>query len=201
MSFEKYLSTKKALIITLDDALYPKKDYLLQVYYLFAEFIEYSEQINAKAIINFMSEYYVENGEEGLFNKVATKFNIPGKYEHNFNLLFETARLPLKLLLFQKVLELLQEVVVNRKQLFVIAEGNLAEAINKIKQIEWNGLAEYLKLYFTVEYNNDVAETIDHLLKEQGFGKEEVILLLSSNQYENNLMDPMIEKVSVTEIL
>ncbi|WP_293301786.1 haloacid dehalogenase [Pedobacter sp. UBA4863] len=201
MSFEKYLSTKKALIITLDDALYPKKDYLLQVYYLFAEFIEYTEQINAKAVIDFMSEYYTEKGEEELFNKTAAKFNIPDKYEHNFNLLFETARLPLKLLLFQKVLELLQEVVVNRKQLFILAEGNPAEALNKIKQIEWNGLEKYLKLYFTVEYNNDVDETIAHLLKEQGFGKEETVVFLSPNQYANSAVDSMIEKVSVTEIL
>ena len=121
MSFEKYLSHKKAVIITLDDALYPKKDYLLQVYYLFSEFMAYSEQIDAKAVVDFMSKTYTENGEEQLIAKTAAQFNIPEKYEHNFNLLFETARLPLKLLLFQRVLELLQEAVVDRKQIFILA--------------------------------------------------------------------------------
>ena len=34
---------KKAFVFELDNVLYPEKDYLLQVYYLFASFLEYSE--------------------------------------------------------------------------------------------------------------------------------------------------------------
>ncbi|SOD11668.1 haloacid dehalogenase [Pedobacter xixiisoli] len=201
MSFEKYLSNKKALIITLDDALYPKKDYLLQVYYLFSEFMAYSEQIDAKAIVDFMSKEYAENGEQSIFAKTATQFGIPEKYEQNFNLLFETARLPLKLLLFQNVLELLQQVVLDRKQLFILVDGNPAEAINKIKQIEWNGLEQYLKLYFTAEYHNSANEAVIELLKEQSLEKDEVVLFFAKNQPESNFVDADIECFSVTEIL
>lgn len=201
MSFEKYLSNKKALIITLDDALYPKKDYLLQVYYLFSEFMAYTEHLDAKAIVEFMSEEYKTHGEQDLFKKTASKFNIPEKYEQNFNLLFETARLPLKLLLFQKVLGLLQEAVVNRRSIFILVEGNPAEALNKIKQIEWNGLEQYLKLYFTAEYNGSVAETIAHLLKEQSVEKDEVVLFVSEIQSQSNFVNIDVESFSVTEIL
>ena len=201
MSFEKYLSNKKALIITLDDALYPKKDYLLQVYYLFSEFMAYTEHLDAKAIVEFMSEEYKTHGEQDLFKKTASKFNIPEKYEQNFNLLFETARLPLKLLLFQKVLGLLQEAVVNRRSIFILVEGNPAEALNKIKQIEWNGLEQYLKLYFTAEYNGSVTETIAHLLKEQSVEKDEVVLFVSEIQSQSNFVNIDVESFSVTEIL
>lgn len=201
MSFEKYLSNKKALIITLDDALFPKKDYLLQVYYLFSEFIAYSEQIDAKAIIDFMSEEYKTNGEQELFKKTVAKFNIPEKYEQNFNLLFETARLPLKLLLFRSVLSLLQEVVVDRRPIFILVEGNPAEAINKIKQMEWNGLEQYLKVYFDAEYNASAKDTIKYILKEQSLDREEVVLFTSQIQLENNFVDSIIDCFSVTEIL
>lgn len=201
MSFEKYLYNKKALIITLDDALYPKKDYLLQVYYLFSEFMAYSEQIDAKAIVDFMSREYLENGEQDVFAKTAAKFNIPDQYEHNFNLLFETARLPLKLLLFQVVLNLLQEAVVDRISIFILVDGNPAEAINKIKQIEWNGLQDYLKVYFTVEYDHSVTNTLAGLLEEQSLVKDEVILFVSKNQSESNFVDSTLESFSVTEIL
>lgn len=201
MSFEKYLSNKKALIITLDDALYPKKDYLLQVYYLFSEFMAYTEHLDAKAIVEFMSEEYKTHGEQDIFKKTASKFNIPEKYEQNFNLLFETARLPLKLLLFQKVLGLLQEGVVNRRSIFILVEGNPAEALNKIKQIEWNGLEQYLKLYFTAEYNGSVTETIAHLLKEQSVEKDEVVLFVSEIQSQSNFVNIDVESFSVTEIL
>lgn len=201
MSFEKYLNNKKALLITLDDALYPKKDYLLQVYYLFSEFMAYSEQIDAKAVVDFMSKEYAENGEEDLFRKTASKFSIPEKYEHNFNLLFETARLPLKLLLFQNVLELLQEVVVDRKQIFVLAEGNPAEAINKIKQIEWNGLQEYLKVYFEREFENSKLKTIKALLHDNKLEKEDVVIFASENQFLENFTNFNIDCHTVTEIL
>ncbi|MFN0256572.1 haloacid dehalogenase [Pedobacter ureilyticus] len=201
MSFEKYLSNKKALIITLDDALFPKKDYLLQVYYLFSEFIAYSEQIDAKAIIDFMSEEYRTHGEQELFKKTAAKFDIPEKYEQNFNLLFETARLPLKLLLFQNVLSLLQEAVVDRRPIFILVEGNPAEAINKIKQMEWNGLEQYLKVYFDAEYNASAKDTIKYILKEQSLDRDEVVLFTSQIQLENNFVDSIIDCFSVTEIL
>ena len=201
MSFEKYLSNKKALIITLDDALFPKKDYLLQVYYLFSEFIAYSEQIDAKAIIDFMSEEYRTHGEQELFKKTAAKFDIPEKYEQNFNLLFETARLPLKLLLFQNVLSLLQEAVVDRRPIFILVEGNPAEAINKIKQMEWNGLEQYLKVYFDAEYNASAKDTIKYILKEQSLDRDEVVLFTPQIQLENNFVDSIIDCFSVTEIL
>lgn len=201
MSFEKYISNKKALIITLDDALYPKKDYLLQVYYLFSEFMAYSEQIDAKAIVDFMSEEYNTHGEQALFKKTAAKFDIPEKYEQNFNLLFETARLPLKLLLFKNVLSLLQEVVVDRRPIFILVEGNPAEAINKIKQIEWNGLEQYLKVYFTVEYNGSANDTVKHILNEQSLKSGEVVLFTSQIQLEGNFVDSTIDSFCVTEIL
>jgi len=201
MSFEKYISNKKALAITLDDALYPKKDYLLQVYYLFSEFMAYTEQLDAKAIVDFMSKDYNEHGAKNIFAKTAAQFGIPDKYEQNFNLLFETARLPLKLLLFQNVLGLLQELVVDRRPIFIIAEGNPAEAINKIKQIEWNGLEPYLKLYFTVEYNGSANDTITALLKEHRLEKDEVVLFVAENQLGANFVDADIACFSVTEIL
>lgn len=201
MSFEKYLSNKKALIITLDDTLYPKKDYLLQVYYLFSEFMAYAEQIDAKAIVDFMSKEYAENGEQNIFAKTAAQFSIPEKYEHNFTLLFETARLPLKLLLFQNVLALLQEVVADKRSIFILAEGNPAEAINKIKQIEWNGLEQYLKLYFIAEYNNSASEAIIELLKQQCIDQDEVVMFVSENQSQASFVDVDIDCFSVTEIL
>jgi len=201
MSFQKYLSNKKAVIITLDDALFPAKDYLLQVYYLFSEFMAYSEQLDSKAIIEFMSKVYVEEGMSNIFEKTADKFQIPEKYQQNFTLLHETARLPLKLLPFQNVLSLLQEVVVERNQLFLLAQGNPAIAINKIKQIEWHGLQEYLKVYFTVEYNGSADETVKQLLKDENLKKEEVTLLVSPIQFESNFVDSDINCFSVTEIL
>jgi hypothetical protein len=104
MAFEDLISGKKAFILGLDNVLYPEKDYLLQVYYLFSEFMAYSEQLDAEMVINFMRGEYFEDGSDELFEKTADQFHIPVKYHSNFLLLHQNARLPLKLLLYQQML-------------------------------------------------------------------------------------------------
>ena len=201
MLFEKYLSHKKAIVITLDDALFPKKDYLLQVYYLFAEFIEYSEQIDSKLILDFMQHEYMAQGEIEIFEKTAMKYNIPQKYKENFSLLHETARLPLKLLLYKQVLLLLQTAVENEIQIFLLVDQNPAIAINKIKQVEWNGLEQYLTVYFAADYDNSAINTLNELLKVEGFEKEAVVLFASKIQFESNFVNNEVVNFSISEIL
>ena len=136
MAFENLLTTKKAFVLGLDDVLYPEKDYLLQVYYLFSEFMAYSEQVDAKEILAFMKVAYEKEGAINLFDKTAEAFNLPEKYRTNFALLHQNARLPLKLLLYKQLLALLQEIVVERKTIFLLVDGDPAEQLNKIKQVE-----------------------------------------------------------------
>lgn len=151
MAFAKYLKEKETFIFELDDVIYPEKDYLLQVYYLFAQFMEYGEQLSAADILQFMQATYLEEGTADLFAKTAAKFNIPDKYQVNFELLLRSVRLPLKLLIFDEVLRFLQEITVERKQIFLFVQGSPVMQLNKIKQTEWNGLEKYLTVYFTEE--------------------------------------------------
>lgn len=76
MDVYQYVTDKQAVIFELDNVLFPEKDYLLQVYYLFAQFIEYTEQKNAQPIINFMQAEYENNGTDVLFEKTAKQFGI-----------------------------------------------------------------------------------------------------------------------------
>ena len=154
MAFEKLIADNQAFIFELDDVLYPKKDYLLQVYYLFAQFIEYGEQLSASEVLNFMQATYSNHGETDLFLKTADHFNLPLKYQYNFDLLHENVRLPLKLLLFAPVLTFMKQIVAESKRVFLLADGNPTEQLNKIRQIEWNGLETYLTVYFTEEITN-----------------------------------------------
>lgn len=201
MSFEKYLKGKKALIIALDDAVYPEKDYLLQVYYLFSEFMAYTEQLDAKVVLDFMKNEFEAHGAENIFRKTAAQFNIANKYEHNFDLLHETARLPLKLLMYKNVLSLLQEVVERGEQIILLADGNPAIAINKIKQLEWHGLEQNLKVYFTSEYDFSFDETITAILISKDVDPQEVTIILSENQVAQKIVSLNINCFSVTEIL
>src|SRR5215217_7773107 len=128
---------KTAFIFELDNVVYPEKDYLFQVYYLFASAIEYTDLLDAKTTTDLMVNTYINEGKDVVFDRVKEKLGVDEKYRKNFDNLLLTVKLPLKLLIYKKVLELMQEIVVDRKKLFIVTNGEPQQQLNKIRQIEW----------------------------------------------------------------
>ncbi|MCX3263257.1 HAD hydrolase-like protein [Pedobacter agri] len=181
MDAYQLVADKQAVIFELDDVLYPEKDYLLQVYYLFAQFIEYSELKNAQAILGFMKNEFEQNGPGNLFEKTAAAFDIDLKYQHNFDLLHLNARLPLKLLLFKNMLEFMQGLVVDRKKIFIVTAGNPEQQLNKIKQTEWNGLEQYLTVFFADELKQQKSEIFQNILNDNNLSTKDALVVGASN--------------------
>ncbi|MEO6521452.1 MAG: HAD hydrolase-like protein [Mucilaginibacter sp.] len=169
---------KKAFVFELDNVLYPEKDYLLQVYYLFASFLEYKEMLDAKALTKLMTTTFEEEGPAEVFTRVRQRFNISEDYRYNFDMLHQTARLPLKLLLYKDALTLLQDIVVDRKQIFILTNGDPQQQLNKIKQTEWHGLEQYLTCYFAEEINaKPEPDAIHHILKQYNLERRDIIMV------------------------
>lgn len=202
MLIEKYLQEKQAFVFELDDVLYPKKDYLLQVYYLFAQFIEYGEQISATETLRVMQEIYEKEGDSLVFSRTFERMQIPEKYKVNLGMLLLGAKLPLKLLLYSEILALLQNIVLERKQIFIFTNGDPAMQLNKIKQIEWNGLEQYLKVYFAAETTEmPEPDGLELLIKANGLQKHEVLFIGSSFIEETAASAAGIEFLNVGELL
>ncbi len=106
MNYRDIDMRKTAFIFELDDVLYPEKDYLYQVYYLFASLLEYTELIDAKETTNLLINTYISEGKDCVFDRVKERFNINEKHRQNLNNLLINAKLPLKLLLYKKMLSL-----------------------------------------------------------------------------------------------
>lgn len=174
--------SKKAIFFELDNVLYPKRDYDLQVYYLFANFIEYLETFPpAQEVVDFVQKRYEVHQNHEMFEAISKTFGVDEKYHENLKLLFTNAKLPLKLLLFKESLELLQELAINRKQIFILTSGNPQQQLNKITQTDWNGLDKYLKVYFIDEYEKKPsAKAFQSVLEEHHLDKEDVIFIGAS---------------------
>lgn len=182
MKYSDIDSRKNAFIFELDEVLYPEKDYLYQVYYLFTSFLEYTELLDAKEATAFMINSYISEGRDAVFDCLKKKFNLDEKYNHNFNHLNITAKLPLKLLLDQSMLNLLQEIVIDRKKIFIVTNGNPAQQLNKIKQIEWHGLEPYLTCYFADEVApKPETDCIDLLIKNHNLQRRNVLMIGNSD--------------------
>ncbi|MDO3642687.1 HAD hydrolase-like protein [Mucilaginibacter sp. L3T2-6] len=181
MNYTDIDSRKQAFIFELDDVLYPEKDYLYQVYYLFGGLLEYTTLIDAKQTTDLMIDTYITAGKELVFDNLKAKLQVDEKYRAGLRDLMITARLPLKLLLYQNMLNLLQDIVVDRKKIFIVTNGNREMQLNKIKQTEWHGLEQYLTVYFTDEFKpKPESDVIDLLIKDYNLQRREILMIENS---------------------
>ena len=173
---------KEAFIFELDNVLYPEKDYWYQVYYLFTGFLEYTELIDAKEATTFMTDTYVSKGKDSVFDNLKEKLSLEEKYRNNFDHLSNTAQLPLKLLLYEDMLKLLQDIVVDRKKIFIVTNGDPSQQLNKIKQTEWSGLEPYLTCYFANEISpKPETDCIDLLINKFSLQRRNVLMIGNSD--------------------
>ncbi|MFD2146479.1 HAD hydrolase-like protein [Mucilaginibacter antarcticus] len=196
------ISKYKAYIFELDNVIYPEKDYLFQVYYLFTSFIEYIELFDAKVLTDLMVETYHNEGKDEVFNTVQQKFALDEKYRENFDRLLLTAKLPLKLLAYQAVLDLLQNVVINRKKIFIVTNGNPQQQLNKIRYTEWHGLEAYLTCYFAEETTPMPApDVLQLLLKEHTLEERDVVMIGNSEASKHSAEVGGIDYYNADDIL
>jgi len=181
MKYSDIDKRKKAFIFELDNVIYPEKDYLFQVYYLFAALLEYTELIDATQTTELLVNTYNTEGKELAFDRLKEKFNISETFRYSLNNLLVTAKLPLKLLVYKNILNLLQEIIIDRKKVFIITNGNPAQQLNKIQQTEWHGLEDYLICYFTEEtIAKPEPDTIYLLMKEHNLQRRDVVMIENS---------------------
>jgi len=172
---------KKAFVFELDNVLYPEKDYIYQVYYLFANLLEYTDLTDAMQTTNLMVNTYTNKGEAAVFDELVTTLNVDEKYRPNLASLMQTAKVPLKLLLYQNMLSLLQDVVLDRKKLFIVTNGDPQQQLNKIKQMEWHGLEPYLTCYFADEVKpKPEPDVLELLINEHGLERRDIIMIENS---------------------
>ncbi|WP_462266026.1 HAD family hydrolase [Mucilaginibacter sp.] len=181
MTYNDIAPRKQAFIFELDNVLYPEKDYLYQVYYLFAAMLEYTELLDAKVLVSLMTRTCEEQGAGKVFETVQQKFKLDGKYLDGYNQLMDTVHLPLRLLLYQPMLTLLQDIVVDRKQIFILTSGKPERQLNKIKQTEWHHLDPYLTCYFAEETApKPEPDSLHLLLKDHNLQRRDVVMIGNS---------------------
>jgi FMN phosphatase YigB (HAD superfamily) len=202
MKYSDIDKRKTAFLFELDNVLYPEKDYLFQVYYLFAALLEYVEQIDAKEATDLMVIAYLEKGEDAVFDTVKEKYQLKEAYRANFNHLQVTANVPLKLLLYKNMLDLLQQIVVDRKKLFIVTNGDPAQQLHKIKHMEWHGLEKYLVCYFANEIKpKPETDVIDMLLNDHNLQRRDVLVIGNSEVDELCAQSCGIDYVNAEQFL
>ncbi|MDB5123469.1 MAG: dUMP phosphatase [Mucilaginibacter sp.] len=202
MKYSDIDKRKTAFIFELDNVLYPEKDYLFQVYYLFASLLEYTELIDAKMATELMVSTYNNEGKDVVFDRLKEKFNLSERFRYSLSHLLNTVKLPLKLLVYENMLKMLQEVVVDRKKVFIVTNGNPEQQLNKIKQTEWHGLEKYLTCYFADESVPKPEPDVIHLLiKEHNLQRRNIVMIENSETDRLCALACGIDFINIKEFL
>lgn len=161
---------KSVYVFEVDDVLYPKRDYLLQIYYLFSNFVEYSEgRPLAQEMVAFMKETFETIGEETVFANTRAHFGLDETYRENFERLKANAHLPLKLILKDNIKTLLLSLFEREKKVGILTDGNPIEQLNKLKHVDWQEISNFLpalKVFFIQELMFRHINPIDFLVEE-----------------------------------
>ena len=193
---------KQAFIFELDNVLFPEKDYLYQVYYLFASLLEYTELSDAKQTTDMMVNAYNDKGADAVFDELKTKLGVEERFRTNLDTLLLNAKLPLRLLLYQNILTLLQEIVTDRKKIFIVTNGNPLQQLNKMKQVEWHGLEPYLTCYFADESKpKPEPDVLELIMKEHHLQRRDMIMIENSETDRLCAQATGIDYISVTDII
>ena len=172
----------KALVLDLDNTIYPEKDYLFQVYYLIGQFVEFQEGVSREQVTQFLVNEFLSNGRDHIFDKMIAHFELPETYLENCFRLLRTAKIPLPLLIFEDMLIRLQEASEVGLQLFVLTNGHPEQQLNKIKHLEWHGLDQHIKCYFCNEIAPKPApDAMLKLLADHQLLPSEVLFLGDAN--------------------
>ncbi|WP_293905054.1 HAD hydrolase-like protein [Sphingobacterium sp. UBA5670] len=166
---------KKVYVFELDDVVFPKKDYLLQVYYLFANFIEFTETVPPQAdLVHFMKNHLEHQGEYLLFEHAQQTFGFDQKYKENFERLHVNAILPLRLNLFEHIKTLFSQLKAADKHICILTKGNPLEQLNKVKFVNWGEYGDTIKVYFKDELVFREIEPLEFLATEFAVGEAEI---------------------------
>lgn len=196
------IADSEAFIFELDDVLYPEQDYLLQVYYLFANFLEYTEtRPEAAQLTAFLKEHYLSQGTKDLFAAAAERFSIDSKYEDNFNRLHVSAQPPLLLYFYPELLRFLMECTAAKKRLFLLTRGNPLVQLNKLKYIDWQGIDKEIKVYFYDEIKLLTRlGPLHYILQENQLAPEAALFVGKSEMDRAMAADSGVRYLDATEL-
>lgn len=176
IGFDKSLYT-----FELDDVLFPRQDYLLQVYYLFGSFYEFTEgTVKANELAQLMKKVYLHHGEEQVFDAVKEIYHIDEKYRENLERLQANAQLPLKLELFENAQSLIQQLFEKEKKVAILTKGNPVEQLNKLKFIDWKELSSYknqIKIYFLDELLHQNIDVNTYLAEDFEISVDDLLII------------------------
>jgi HAD superfamily hydrolase (TIGR01549 family) len=140
------------IVFDLDNTVYTETDYLFESYKKIAQFAEIEYAIKYEDVFNFLSTTFIQSGRFQLFNQLLDTFDIPASAIAHFLDIMRTTEFTELIEPFPQVMNLMNTLRNQGKNLYVITNGNPVQQKNKVKHINWHGIAEAITFIYANEY-------------------------------------------------
>jgi len=96
----------------------------------------------------------------------------------------------------------MQEIVVDRKQLFLVTNGKPEVQLNKIRHIEWNGLEKYLRVYYASEINlKPNPDVLSYIMNEHQLLRKDIMIIGATEIDQEFATSSGVDFLAVDEFL
>lgn len=138
-------------LLDLDNTLYAEEDYLFPAYKSIARHLAEKQSQSADAMQGFLINTFKTRGRSLLFDALCDEFDIPAELISDMLLILRTNKPERKISLYPEMQRLLSALHENRKQVFVVTNGNPRQQKNKVRCIEWNEMDADMDFVYAAE--------------------------------------------------
>ncbi len=140
-------------LFDLDNTLYDENIYLFSAYFKIANYLEKKYPNNSKLdYYHFLIDEFIHNGRTNLFQKLLANYQINYGEINNLLKLLRTLKISPKIELNNETHEILGKLLNLNKKIAIITNGNIQQQKNKIAQINWKNILDYLVVIYAEEY-------------------------------------------------
>jgi HAD superfamily hydrolase (TIGR01549 family) len=166
-------------VFDLDNTIYKEEDYLFEAYKNIAASIATKfPSLNEEVLYLTLRKLYESEGRTSLFNKFLTPFDPDQRFLQDCLHVLRSFRPERKYDIFPEIKLILSELVIRKKIIYILTNGNPEQQRNKIKNIHWEGLDRSIGFLFADELEPKPSPAgVEYILKNTEADKNRAVMI------------------------
>jgi phosphoglycolate phosphatase-like HAD superfamily hydrolase len=190
-------------IFDLDNTIYKEEDYLFQAYETIAkEFAGKLPSYNPQDLFRIIKDIYEIHGSVKLFDKFLERINLDLSYLPICLNILRSFKPDNPIEIDEIIKPILFDLQSQKKMAFVLTNGNTEQQKNKIRNINWAGLDNYLQIVFANDIESKPsAAGVEHILNISNTGKKDAIFIGDSEVDQACAVNSGIDFINVKDLI
>lgn len=175
MDFKKSYT---AYVFDLDHTLYDEHEYLFNAYSEISKYLGNCCDFDRDYVYSWLISTFKEKGRHLIFNDLLSHLKLNHEKLPFIISILRNTRTLSKMNLFPHMLEMLEDLALTNKQIYILTNGHPDQQRNKVRCINWSGTEQHINIYYANEYAPKPApDGLVQILKENKLNPAEVVFI------------------------